>query len=240
MKLKHIINNPVISTILCFLGSLYIRLIYRTQWWKQQMPDEVRSRIREKKPIIFAFWHGRLLLAGLFSPRNMQNNVIISLHKDGEWITRIVRFLGQRIIRGSSSKGGAHALKQAIDVFERPANTLSITPDGPRGPRMRVNGNIVEIAKRSGAPIVAFTYSTSRATHLNTWDRFLLSHPFGKAIAIFGQPHYIDSDASKDDVKAMEKLLEDEMIMLTQQADKAMGHDFIYPADQHKQKRKGT
>ncbi len=204
------------------------------------MPNEVKERIAQKKPIIFSFWHGRLLLAAMFTPKKMQNNVVISHHKDGQWITSVVQFLGQKIIRGSSSKGGMQALKASLDVLECPQQTLAITPDGPRGPRMRVGGNIVEIAKKSGAPIVAFTYSTKHCRVFKTWDRFILSHPFGKGIAIYGQPHYIKADATKQEVHALEKILEQEMVVLTQTADQKMGLPVIEPAQTQKLKRKGA
>jgi len=240
VKLKHVLNNPIVSNCLCFLASLYIRFIYMTQRWEKSVPEKVQALIDEKKPIIFCFWHGRLLLASQFTPKGYRMNVIISLHKDGEWIARIVKFFRMNLIRGSSSKGGMNAVKASYEVLNKPSHCLGITPDGPRGPRMRISGNVIEIAKRTGAPIVPFTCSSSRSKHLRTWDRFLLSYPFGKAIAIFGQPLYISENISKTEIGEAEKQLEDEMNSITAYADAQLGIAKIFPADKQKQKRKGA
>jgi lysophospholipid acyltransferase (LPLAT)-like uncharacterized protein len=45
--------------------------------------------------------------------------------------------LGLSVVTGSSSKGGAHALREMIRLLKR-GFRIGITPDGPRGPRMRV------------------------------------------------------------------------------------------------------
>ena len=93
MKMKHILNSPPIRILLCFLVSLYIRFIYLTTRWQRVIPQEVQNLIDEGKPIIFSFWHGRLLLAPNFTPRKLQNNVVISFDKDGQWIACVSGFL---------------------------------------------------------------------------------------------------------------------------------------------------
>lgn len=238
MKLKHIINYPLVSYMICLIASFYLRFLHIAQRWKIVMPEAVEALLAQEKPVIFSFWHGRLLLSPFFCPKHYRTHVVISLHKDGEWIAKIVAFLGVGLIRGSSSKRGMGAVKEIQEILTKPGHAVAITPDGPRGPRMRIGGNIIEMAARAGVPIVPFTCSTSRAKHLKTWDRFLFSKAFGKGVAIFGQPHYIDGSLSQDEKKHMEKKLEDEMIRLTQFADAEMGMAKIFPADQVKQKRK--
>lgn len=39
---------------------------------------------------------------------------------------------------------------------------LVITPDGPRGPRFRVQKGIIEIAKKTGLPIFPVGFSASK------------------------------------------------------------------------------
>lgn len=55
---------------------------------------------------------------------------------------------------------------------------------------------VVAIARLAGVPIVPLTYSCSRGKLLGSWDRFLLALPFGRGVAIWGEP--IDVPASAD------------------------------------------
>ena len=63
-----------------------------------------------------------------------------------------------------------------------------MTPDGPRGPRMKINSSIVKIASLTGYKIVPLAYSVKNKIFLNSWDKFLLALPFGKGCFIWGKP----------------------------------------------------
>jgi len=104
---------------------------------------------------------------------------MISEHFDGEIIAKIISFFGFSSIRGSSSKGGARVLIEAIKTAKG-GEDIAITPDGPRGPRHSVADGIVALSQKTGAKIVVFNYQASRSWQLKSWDKFVVPKPFSK------------------------------------------------------------
>jgi hypothetical protein len=86
---------------------------------------------------------------------------LISQHQDGELIHRIVARLGVGSVRGSTTRGGASALRRLIRLGRR-GGDLAITPDGPRGPRHHAQIGVIQLAKATGLPIVPVTFSCSK------------------------------------------------------------------------------
>ena len=115
---------------------------------------------------VVVFWHGRLSFMSFAyrrwwsSQNRKQGKVIISDHKDGELITRIIKFFGIGTIRGSSSKGGARALIEALREIKQ-GHDVIITPDGPRGPRHSVADGAVVIAQKSSCEIYALNFEAN-------------------------------------------------------------------------------
>lgn len=144
--------------------------------------------------------------------------VIISQHIDGELIARTVEYFGFSIIRGSTDRGSSQVIRQVIKTL-RQSRHVGISPDGPRGPRMCINSNVVAIARMTGAPIIPITFSASKAHVFKSWDRFLLPKPFGKGVIICGNPTFISPHATEDDLKRAKLLLEDELNIMNHKAD---------------------
>ncbi len=156
-----------------------------------------------------------------------QTSIIISRHGDGEFITRVADEFKLGSIRGSSAhkgkeRGGAAAIKETIDVI-RAGNNVGITPDGPRGPRMRVSGAITEIARITGAPIVAITFSAAPSKRFMSWDRFMFPFPFSRAIFIASPPIHIPKDANETELEKYGNQVENALNETTRLADERMG-----------------
>ena len=67
----------------------------------------IRARGR---PYLHAFWHGHLLLMPYAYPGG-RIAILISEHRDGELIARTMARFGHSSIRGSTTSGGAAALR---------------------------------------------------------------------------------------------------------------------------------
>lgn len=104
---------------------------------------------------------------------------MISEHFDGEIIARIISFFGFSTVRGSSSKGGARVLIEAIKTL-KDGEDIAITPDGPRGPRHSVADGIVALAQKTNSKIVLFNYQATDFWQLKSWDKFVVPKPFSK------------------------------------------------------------
>jgi lysophospholipid acyltransferase (LPLAT)-like uncharacterized protein len=104
--------------------------------------------------------------------------MMVSRSRDGELITRIMNRFGIDGARGSSSKGGSDALRELLRELERPqARDIGITPDGPRGPRAKVQDGVLALAAGSGRAIYPVTVHYSRFWELPSWDRFQIPQP---------------------------------------------------------------
>jgi hypothetical protein len=153
------------------------------------------------QPVIFTLWHGRLLPC-TYHHRHQGVVTLVSLHRDGEYITRAVRRWGYTAVRGSSSRGGLDALRELIRHVKH-GRSLAITPDGPRGPREKMKPGPVIIAQRTGAPIIPVVSGASRASYFGGWDRFLIPHPFARLQIAYGEPVFVPRRADEAQIQTI-------------------------------------
>jgi lysophospholipid acyltransferase (LPLAT)-like uncharacterized protein len=162
--------------------------------------------------------------------------MLISQHRDGELITRAVKPFGIDTIRGSTTKpgkakdkGGLAALREILRTLKN-GECIGITPDGPRGPRMRASDGIVTIARLSGTAIIPATWSARRRWALNSWDRFLVPSLFTTGVIVWGQPIEIPRGADDATLDALRLKVEADMIALANEADRLVGATAVEPA----------
>ncbi|TAN63554.1 MAG: DUF374 domain-containing protein [Magnetospirillum sp.] len=163
-------------------------------------------------------------------PKTQSFHMLASQHRDGQLIARTVAHLGIDSIAGSTSRGAASAVRAIIKKIKE-GGCVGITPDGPRGPRMRSSDGVINIARLSGVPILPVTYSAAPGSFLSTWDRFLVPQPFGKGILfIWGEPIEVPRDADAEQVAQLNLLLEERLNAITAKADRCLGLLPIEPA----------
>ena len=154
---KKIVKSTPARRAACWIAALYIRFVRATSRWERIGHEHLDSTF-EKGPAILCFWHGRLLMAPYTWQKPHPFKMLISAHRDGELIANTVAHFDIGWVKGSSSKGGAGALRAMVKAL-RAGEWVGITPDGPRGPRMRVSDGIVSLAKLTGVPIVPRAYA---------------------------------------------------------------------------------
>lgn len=170
---------------------------------------------------IYCGWHGRSMIpANFFKDRGVF--VIISHSRDGEMQNRIFRKFGFNVIRGSTGRGGERALIESIREL-RKGSELAITPDGPRGPSGVAQEGVLMMARKSGCQLVAVGSSASRATYVNSWDRYMVPWFFARAVFVFGDPILVPKDADPEMVEEIRKKLEVEINRVQDEADRMMG-----------------
>ena len=172
------------------LGTVVLRLLART-WRLHVINAESHERLRGSQPVIFTFWHGKMLPL-LWRHRERDTAILISEHGDGEIIARIAHSLGYRSVRGSSSRGGERALLGTVRELEE-GRDVAFTPDGPRGPLESFAPGALIVAQRSGAPLVLISVDAARAWRLKSWDRFLIPKPFARVRIAYEDPLYVDA-----------------------------------------------
>lgn len=152
--------NRLKLSIVSFLGAATIRLLGKSMSLKSYGFEPVDRLYREGRNIILAFWHGQQLMIPL-GYRGPHPEILISQHRDGEIIYRIIKWFGFGAVRGSSTRGGHKALRQLIRL-SRQGVDLVITPDGPKGPRHHVQPGVVALAKLTGLPIIPLAFACSK------------------------------------------------------------------------------
>ena len=135
---------------------------------------------------IYALWHAQQLPLTL-RHRTESVAVIVSQHRDGEIISRMVEGIGYRTIRGSSTRGGPEALREFTQAASE-GHSLAITTDGPQGPARRCKPGAVLAAARTGLPIVPAAAAAVRAWTFNSWDRFFVPKPGSIVYLHYGDP----------------------------------------------------
>jgi lysophospholipid acyltransferase (LPLAT)-like uncharacterized protein len=223
---KRIGKSERLRGALCWLAAQYIRLVWLTGRWRVVGGHIPAALWDQGTPFILAFWHGRLLMMPKSWRRSVGINMLISGHRDGQLIARTVGHFGIRTIEGSTTRGGAAALRAMMKALKA-GECIGITPDGPRGPRMRASDGIVAVARMSGCPVIPATYASVGAKRLGSWDRFLIPLPFSRGVIVWGDPIYVPRDA---DEAAARQQIEDAMNAQAAEADRLVGAEPVVPA----------
>lgn len=168
------------------LGLFVIGLLARTWRFRPRNNTGWQRLSAEGKPFVFVLWHGGLLPLTYWH-RGRDIAVLISGHRDGEIIARIVQAWGYRPIRGSTTRGGGRALLEMSRELER-GSVVAVTPDGPRGPARRFQPGALVAAQRAGVPVVPIVVHIDRAWRFTSWDDFLVPKPFARVTIAWGDP----------------------------------------------------
>ncbi len=224
-----IARSRAVQGAFCWILARYIRFVYLTSRWQVLGRSSAEAMVAEGKPFIVAFWHGRLLMAapGWWGQRPM--TAMISRHRDGELITRTIRHLGVDAVRGSATRGGSSAVRGCVRALAS-GTCVAVTPDGPRGPRMRAQPGIITLARLARVPIIPATYAVSRRRLARSWDRFVFAIPLSRGVYLWGEPIHVPplTDDATDEAIRLE--LETRLNELTEQADLMVGVAPVEPA----------
>jgi lysophospholipid acyltransferase (LPLAT)-like uncharacterized protein len=141
---------------------------------------------------------------------------LVSDHRDGRLISKCAWHFNIVTVSASRGRGGIAALRQLLRLA-REGHNLLITPDGPRGPRLRVNKVIVDVSRLSGLPILPAAIGVSRGWKLNSWDRLEVPSLFCRIAVRLGTPINVGWD---DDITDHVVRLEGELTLLQQDVDR--------------------
>jgi len=188
----------LIKVIIAFLSNT---IRWEPVGWSYNPADPERH--------IFAFWHARILMMGT-ALRGCHGYTLISEHRDGGFIADTLHLQGFRTIRGSSTRGGARALLQMVRTFQKENCDFGITPDGPKGPREKVQLGTVQLAKKTGLRIRPVIWATKRQWRItSSWDHFYIPKPFTRGVIVYGEPQFISADDNDEEALARVQLAMD-------------------------------
>jgi lysophospholipid acyltransferase (LPLAT)-like uncharacterized protein len=165
-----------------------------------------RHGLRER--YLYVVWHENMLLPVCRYARP-DVWVLISKHADGQLIAEVCRHLGIRVVRGSTTRGGIGATWQMLQLGKK--SHLVITPDGPRGPRRRLQPGVVSLAALTGMPIVPVGIGFHRPWRTRSWDRMALPRPFSRGVYVTAQPILVPPEVSGKLLEEYTSLVEVEL-----------------------------
>ncbi|MBF0094434.1 MAG: lysophospholipid acyltransferase family protein [Alphaproteobacteria bacterium] len=226
---KDLTRSEAVRAVLCWLIAVYVRLVYHTSRWEVVGGETPRGFWERGRPFIVTFWHGRLLMMPPSWETERPIHMLISQHRDGRIIARTMDYFGIGTVAGSSSKGGSAALRAMLRALKA-GECVGITPDGPRGPRMRASAGVVNVARLSRAPVLTVTFATRRRKVLGSWDRFIVALPFTRGVFVWGRPIEVPHDADPETQERFRREIEDEMNAVAAAADRHVGAEVIDPA----------
>jgi lysophospholipid acyltransferase (LPLAT)-like uncharacterized protein len=145
-------------------------------------------------PRIYIFWHENIL-APLYLRGHCRLTMLLSQHNDADILARIACHFGFDCVRGSTYRGGARAIWDLLDRSRR--QHLTITPDGPRGPRRQLAQGPIYLASRLQLPLVVMGFGYDRPWRARSWDRFAVPRPFSRARAVIGPPLILPPDLTR-------------------------------------------
>jgi lysophospholipid acyltransferase (LPLAT)-like uncharacterized protein len=198
-----------------------IKILGRTMRFEEVNSELLNPFLESGSPLIGAFWHGRLLMMpwAYMNKKGRKLGFLVSPHRDGQIVGKALEHFGFRPILGSTKRGGSAALMEMGQVI-REGYDVAIVPDGPRGPRCQAQFGVIELARRTGRPVIPLTFSASKKKIFGTWDRFLLPYPFSKGVFVWGEPIYVDPHADRAHIEEKRRFLERRLNELTEQADR--------------------
>jgi len=198
------------------LGAIAVRALAATLRIRQE-ETAVAPLWAARAPVIYAVWHGRiLLLPYLYGRRGL--HALASRSRDGELVARWIRRFGLAPVRGSSTRGGGEALRVLTRAL-RDGGEVVVVPDGPRGPREVLKPGVIALARLSGVPIVPAAVGASREWRLRSWDEFRIPRPFARCVVRFGEPIHVSRGADRAGEEAARKEVEAALHMLCWRVD---------------------
>jgi lysophospholipid acyltransferase (LPLAT)-like uncharacterized protein len=210
MKLKNIFKLPLFSCLISWLIYAYIKLVIFTSKLITHHPEVFDVNKFNSTKAFYLLWHNKIALAMLMKPKKIKTAALISPSNDGKFLSNVIKKFGIETISGSSNKNNLGAIREIMKKYNEGFG-IAITPDGPRGPKHKINSSIVKIASKLSAPIYILSYSAKRKITFKSWDNFILPLPFNQIILLTGSPIFIKKNISDEETLLMNNLLEKQL-----------------------------
>ncbi len=234
--MKRFLASGPVQTALPALAAAYLKAVRACLRMVRDDSPKGEAILGRGRPVVACFWHGRLLPVAVCW-RGTGADILISRSRDGQLIANTARKLGHGVIEGSTARGQRNrgsvpAARQVIAQLQA-GRFVGITPDGPRGPRMRASAGAIRLAQIAGVDLVPAAAAVSPAIRVGSWDRTIvpLPVPFSRAAFLIGDPIAVPRDARSVEIERLRLLLETEMNRLTAEADRIVGAPTVKPAE---------
>ncbi len=234
---RRIIRHDRVHALMSWLIAQYLRLAYFTTRWSFESWPQCRAVIMGGSPLFVFLWHNRIAAMPLIWKQHPWREsggekvltIVVSGHRDGRMVSRTMQRFKVEHVAVSSKEKQLTAAKGVLRAV-RAGRTVGMTPDGPRGPRMRMKTPAVTLARLAGAHISLIAYSVRRRVVIDSWDRFILPLPFNEGVILWEEGFEVPKDLDDEATAKLAEEIETALTALTDKADRMMGHAPIEPA----------
>ena len=188
--------------------------------------EHVETVSSSKKPFIPCYWHQQHVFCTWYMKKLIKQGLkigfLISPSVDGEIPASLARSWGGEIIRGSTTRTGAQAMRDMYSLVVKQGISPVSTSDGPQGPIHVFKLGDILLAQFTQAPLFPLAYAAEKAWMLGSWDKFLIPKPFSRIIIAIGEPVYVPKGVIAEDLEPVRMQMEDTLKQLTENAKNAL------------------
>ena len=236
---KKILKSKLVICCLSFLIYIYSKFVGLTCKWKIKKLKNA-TKAAENTNAIWVAWHARATMMPFFWQKFFDRKMaaIVSPHHDGQLIAHFLKWYKITPVNGSTNE---NPRKSALELMRalQDGYDLFISPDGPRGPRMRMKKSPIYYAQKTGKPIICACFSLNKALIIDkAWDKTMIALPFSKGIFAFSEPLYVPKDISDDEIEKYRIKLENIANDLSSYCDKYADRKPVLPAPKNETKTK--
>ena len=218
-------HNPILLRLIPPLAALLIKLLmFSCRVVRVEGKERGREALgRSGGRAVYATWHQRMSYHfHYFGSRHL--TIMISQSRDGEYATRVAKWLGFKNVRGSSTRGGPDALKELIQELKK-GEIGGMLADGPLGPpRVAKIGSVI-MARDAEVPLICVLWGADRCWIFNSWDRYLVPKPFARIVIYYAEPIWVPNSAEGEELEKHRCLFEERLNQGTAWCDKHFGEE---------------
>ncbi len=212
------LGSPLLTHLGALLAASAARrwmasLDYRVAYFDPAI-DPARRDCQGQK--IYVFWHEYILFP-IYLRGHCNLAMLLSRHRDADILSRVAYHLGFECVRGSTYRGAGTAIRQLLRRSQH--MHLTITPDGPRGPRRRLAQGPIYLASKLGMPVVAMGFGYDRPWRVSSWDRFAIPRPMSRARAVVSHEISVPAGLDRAGVEQWRQYVERVLNRLTDAAE---------------------
>lgn len=168
------------------------------------------------------YWHQHHIYGAWYMRKLVQLGTkigfLISPSSDGDMSAKLAENWGFTVVRGSSNRTGARAIRDLYHTIIKDRVSPVNTSDGPTGPLHVFKPGAIMLAQLTGAPILPLSYAASRYWKLKSWDKFIVPKPFSKIAIALDEPVLVNKKITPDEIAALQLKLQDTLQELEQHA----------------------
>jgi lysophospholipid acyltransferase (LPLAT)-like uncharacterized protein len=223
------IRSRILTKLAAWSAVAVFRLLFRTLTIDFRWAAPGINPYKDEGPerFLYSIWHDEMIVP-IFAFPHLRMAALVSRHQDGSYLSESLLAVGMKTVRGSTNRGGAAAVRQLINVAQD--YHITITPDGPRGPRRELKSGIVFLASHSGRRLIPTSYVCTRCWRIpGSWTDLMIPMPFSKVYGVMGEPIAIPKNLSRDDLERYTQQLQQEMEQLEAEAQRLL-HGSAEPA----------